>query len=211
MEITVTNRAYSIDQRGNKILTVSATFPRMILAEVNTHRMLSKNTSSSRAIPFAKMLEAVQNNPFIPIAWQKKHPGMQGTEYLSKTEKFNLVIFMSVLQDTFEKETDPAKKLLLEKALKEKMEIIQKLLTPYAHLTKTLDEWWLFARDKAVEVAAIMYVFDVTKQNCNRLLEPFMWTTMLITGPVEGGWDNFFRLRNSVYEIDLDKLEDLKK
>ena len=79
-------KAHSVDERGYELLTVSATFPRIILAEVNTHRMLSKNTSSSRAIPFNKMVESVEQNPFIPIAWQKNHKGMQGTEYLTKEE-----------------------------------------------------------------------------------------------------------------------------
>ena len=74
-------KEYLIDERGNELLTISATFPRIILAEMNTHRMLSKNTSSSRAIPFKKMVEMVKTDPFIPIAWQKDHNGMQGTEY----------------------------------------------------------------------------------------------------------------------------------
>ena len=64
--------ADSLSPQGDRLISVLCTFPRIILAEVNTHRMLSKNTSSSRAIPFKKMVEAVQNNPFIPIAWQKE-------------------------------------------------------------------------------------------------------------------------------------------
>ena len=64
--------AHSLSPQGDELISVLCTFPRIILAEVNTHRMLSKNTSSSRAIPFNKMVEAVQNNPFIPIAWQKE-------------------------------------------------------------------------------------------------------------------------------------------
>ena len=63
--------ADSLDSRGNRLTSLLITFPRIILAEINTHRMLSKNTSSSRAIPFSKMVEAVQNDPFIPTAWQK--------------------------------------------------------------------------------------------------------------------------------------------
>ena len=58
--------AHSINIHGDEIISVLATFPRIILAEVNTHRMLSKNTSSSRAIPFAKMVDTIQNDPFIP-------------------------------------------------------------------------------------------------------------------------------------------------
>ena len=75
--------AHSLSPQGDELISVLCTFPRIILAEVNTHRMLSKNTSSSRAIPFNKMVEAVHNNPFIPIAWQKEHKGMQGSEYFT--------------------------------------------------------------------------------------------------------------------------------
>ena len=45
--------------------------------------MLEKNTSSSRAIPFDKMVEVVKNDPFIPLAFQCKHKGMQGKEYIT--------------------------------------------------------------------------------------------------------------------------------
>lgn len=164
-------KAHSVDEQGNELLTVSCTFPRIIVAEMNTHRMLSKNTSSSRAIPGLKMIEIVKTNPVIPIGWQKKHSGMQGTQYISHPDSI---------------------------ALRELQ--------------------WLNIRDKAVVAAeSLSTEFSdredgegVTKQLTNRLLEPFMWTTMLITGPVKGGWDNFFKLRNPVYEIDLDNLESLK-
>ena len=155
--------ADSIDPRGNRLISMLVVMPRIIIAEVNTHRMLSKNTSSSRAIPFSKMVESVQNDPFIPIAWQKEHTGMQGTEYFTNKKDITA---------------------------NEKM--------------------WLHARDYAIQSAvAASRNFGITKQLCNRLLEPFMWTTMLITGSKEG-WDNFFHLRNPVYEIDLDTLDSLK-
>ena len=73
--------ADSICPKGHRITTYILTFPRMILAELNTHRLFSRNSASSRAIPFNKMVEVVKENPFIPIAWQKDHKGMQGTEY----------------------------------------------------------------------------------------------------------------------------------
>lgn len=147
---------HSKSPQGDELITVLCTFPRIISAEVNTHRMLSKK-------PFNKMVESVQNNPFIPIAWQKEHKGMQGTEYLVDRKHENAV---------YE---------------------------------------WLKARDFAVKQANIMNNDGVTKQLCNRLLEPFMWTTMLITGNRNhGGWDNFFKLRNPVYEIDLDNLDNLR-
>ncbi len=205
---------HSLSPQSAETITVLATFPRIILSEINTHRMLSKNTSSSRAIPFLKMVEAVQNNPFIPIAWQKYHPGMQGSEYLDETVKYDLISFMDILNSTLSNTKDEKERARLSKRIKEKTKIIKELLTPYTLLEKTLPEWWLFARDKAVETASIMYVFDVTKQLCNRLLEPFMWTTMLITGSREG-WDNFFHLRcpqyDFIYEENLSKTFKSKK
>ena len=72
MKNKVNITAHSLSPQSAETISVLATFPRIILSEINTHRMLSKNTSSSRAIPFKKMVESVQNNPFIPIAWQKE-------------------------------------------------------------------------------------------------------------------------------------------
>jgi len=78
--------ADSINPMGNRLTTFLVEFPRIVLAELNTHRSLSKNSASSRAIPFEKMLEMVITNPFIPIRFQKEHKGMQGTEYYEDKE-----------------------------------------------------------------------------------------------------------------------------
>ena len=144
--------ADSLSPQGDRLTSLLITFPRFILAEVNTHRMLSKNTSSSRAIPFHKMVKAIQENPFIPIAWQKEHKGMQGSKYIT--------------EDVYIKEAIAN---------------------------------WLTSRDNAIKQAEYLNkTCQVTKQLCNRLLEPFMWTTMLITGSRQG-WDNFFNLRCPSY------------
>ena len=78
--------ADSINIQGNRLTTMEIVFPRYILAELNTHRMLSKNSASSRAIPFSKMVKEIEESPFIPYAWQLNHKGMQGTEYLTEIE-----------------------------------------------------------------------------------------------------------------------------
>lgn len=162
--------AHSKNKQGDELISVLATFPRVILAEVNTHRMLSKNTSSSRAIPFRKMVEAIQTNPFIPIAWQKEHNGMQGSEYFIEG------------RDTIPFTTINGTELYANNPL------------------EVIESKWLKARDKAVEVAYELNSIRVTKQLSNRLLEPFMWTTMLLTGSKEG-WDNFFHLRCPSYQM----------
>ncbi len=78
--------ADSTNDFGNRLTTFVLVFPRIVLAEFNTHRMLSKNSASSRAIPFDKMLKRVQEEPFIPIKWMKEHSGMQGTTYFTEEE-----------------------------------------------------------------------------------------------------------------------------
>lgn len=75
--------ADSVNEFKHRISTLEVVGPRIILAEFNTHRLFSRNSASSRAIPFSKMVEAVETNPFIPIAWQKSHSGMQGNEYIT--------------------------------------------------------------------------------------------------------------------------------
>lgn len=184
----------------HRITTFLLTYPRIIHAEMMTHRVFSRNSASSRAIPFEKMVKMVEEDPFIPIAWQKDHKGMQGTEYLDETVEYDLVSFMTILNDTLSNTNDEKERLKLEKRIKEKTQIIQELLSSYTHLRKTLPEWWLFARDKAIEAASILYVFDVTKQLCNRLLEPFMWHTVLITATE---WENFFELRCPKYQTPV--------
>jgi thymidylate synthase ThyX len=66
----------TIGPRGHRLTTMEVTFPRFILPEFNTHRMLSRNSSSSRAIPLAKVLERVRARPFVPDRWWANQPGM---------------------------------------------------------------------------------------------------------------------------------------
>lgn len=74
--------ADSVAPGGERLTTVQATFPRFILAELNTHRLLSRNSASSRAIPTAKLLEQVRDNPVLPVYWGKNQSGMQAQEQL---------------------------------------------------------------------------------------------------------------------------------
>lgn len=135
---------------GHRITTMLLTFPRFILAEFNTHRMFSRNSASSRAIPFEKMVKMVEEDPFIPIAWQLDHKGMQGTKYITHPDG-------------------------IEPRVND----------------------WLDARNDALKRVIYLHDFDVTKQLCNRLLEPFMWHIVLVTATE---WENFFKLRCPKYE-----------
>lgn len=69
--------ADSVSPNGVRLTTFVVTFHRYVLAELNTHKMISKSSASSRAIPGKVMLERVRNNPAMPISWGSNQPGMQ--------------------------------------------------------------------------------------------------------------------------------------
>lgn len=129
---------------GSRLTTMEVTFPRIVLSEFNTHRIASKNSASSRAIPSQKIIARVIDNPFIPIYWGKNEKGMQATSELSITEQHEA------------------------------------------------NEIWLSARDSMVDHVKRLLKVGVHKQIANRLLEPFIWQTVIVSAT---HWDNFFNLR----------------
>lgn len=78
----------SVNQHGDRLITLECTFHRFILPEVNTYRMWSRNAASSRAIPINRRIEEVQNNPAIPVEWGKNKRGMVAEEMLENEKAF---------------------------------------------------------------------------------------------------------------------------
>jgi thymidylate synthase ThyX len=76
-EVVADSQAFDV-----RLITVAATFPRIILAEQNTHRVLSRNTASSRAIPVKTRCDSIEQNPFVPEAFGKNQKGMQAEQLL---------------------------------------------------------------------------------------------------------------------------------
>lgn len=88
----------SINYLGSRITTLVLEYPRYIHAEFMTHRILSKNSASSRAIPVNKMIENVKNNTVYPT-WTLNEKGMQGD--MIKNEAFLDVLneYIKVMRD----------------------------------------------------------------------------------------------------------------
>lgn len=146
--------ADSVNGNGERITSFVLTFPRFILAELNTHRALSRNSASSRAIPFGVMSKEVTDDPFIPIDWQKNHKGMQGTEYIVDDEEIEAII----------------------------------------------EEWVWSANSTTSQATILNSSYDVTKQLCNRMLEPYLWHKAIVTAT---DLENFFALRCPEYVLEI--------
>ena len=77
----------SISPDRVRLSTMEVTFPRFVLAEFNTHRMFSRNSASSRAIPVEKTLKRIESDPYIPIHWGQNQKGMQAEHEVSEDKK----------------------------------------------------------------------------------------------------------------------------
>lgn len=69
--------ADSLAPSKKRLTTVVARYPRFIHSELLTHRDRARNSASSRAIPWEKMMAAITENPVIPIRWGSEQKGMQ--------------------------------------------------------------------------------------------------------------------------------------
>lgn len=104
------------------------TYPRCIHAEFMTHRVLSKNSASSRAIPVKRMIQDVIDHPYVPLKWGKNMPGMQAQEYFEGEEKQALI-------DQWLSDRDEAvQKAWWYDARGCHKQIVNRILEPYAHI-----------------------------------------------------------------------------
>jgi thymidylate synthase ThyX len=134
----------SVSPLGVRLTTLEVTFPRFVLAEFNTHRLFSRNSASSRAVPTSKLIERIESDPVLPLEWGRNKAGMSASDVLSSDE------------------------------------------------AQAAQRVWLRARDDAVARARELLELDVHKQELNRILEPFLWHTVIVTATQ---WQNFFELR----------------
>lgn len=151
--------ADSLSPDGVRLTTFEVTFPRLVLAEFNTHRVFSRNSASSRAIPVKTMLQRIQDDPFVPIHWGKNQKGMQADEELCAADQ------------------------------------------------AAAKETWLADRDHAVYRVNQLLALGVHKQITNRLLEPWLWQTVIVTATE---WDNWWGLRcNKDAQPEIRRIADM--
>lgn len=71
-----------------RLTTFELQYPRFVHSEFMTHRLLSRNAASSRAIPIERMIADVLEDPAMPVHWGSNKPGMQaGAELTSNTRE----------------------------------------------------------------------------------------------------------------------------
>lgn len=140
----VASSTYDRCRAGATLVTMEVTFPRFILAEFNTHRVLTRNSASSRAVPTAKRIAAVSKHPFVPESFGQNRRGMTAGQALAGWRGL------------------------------------------------AAEAVWRASAKVACVSARALDALGTHKQHANRVLEPYMWHTVLVTADQ---WANFFNLR----------------
>jgi hypothetical protein len=118
----------SVAPNGKRLTTFLLEYPRIIHAEVMTHRLFSRNASSSRAIPVAKQIERIKNDPAMPIHWGKNQPGMQANEELGQTSRMMCEALWLKARDNTLELVEQMSALGLHK------QVANRLLEPWMHI-----------------------------------------------------------------------------
>lgn len=114
---------------SRRLTSVLLTYPRFIHAEFMTHRMFSRNASSSRAIPVEKQIAMIEQQMACPIFWGKNQKGMQAVEELDAD---SMVKAKQIWLMAAHAAIGFAKELIAIDAHKQ---IVNRVLEPYAHIT----------------------------------------------------------------------------
>ncbi len=156
-----------------RVTTLEVTFPRFILPEFNTHRVFSRNSASSRARSVKRTFTDVMEMPFIPRPFTQNQKGMSGAPI--KDEQ---------LQAECEHSWLAARNAAVLAALDLLVGSHKRSGLIGGDAGRYLDV--IESYDMALDEPS------VHKQHVNRLLEPFMYHTAVVTSTM---WDNFFELR----------------
>ena len=121
--------ADSVNLVGDRLTTFVLTYHRMIHSEFMTHRMLSKNSSSSRAIPVEKMIKLVESQEVYPLHWGKNQKGMAAEIEVSASE---IQAASAVWQSAREQAIRHARQLVEIGIHKQ---VVNRLLEPFSTIT----------------------------------------------------------------------------
>jgi thymidylate synthase ThyX len=130
----------SLAPNGARLTTMQLRYPRFIHAEFMTHRVFSRNASSSRAIPIAKLIAQVRHEPATPVHWGKNQPGMQASQELEGAE-------LSYAKRVWLAAAEAAAKFAEDlSAAGVHKQVANRVLEPFAHISVivTATEWTNF-------------------------------------------------------------------
>ena len=162
---------------GKRITTFELEYPRLIHAELMTHRLFSRNAASSRAIPIKKKIKMIWNSPAMPVHWGKNQPGMQAKAELQGFKRSLAKFAWKTASKLACISTYALFKLGIHK------QIVNRILEPFERykvvLTATEFENWFWLRDHEdaqPEIRELARVMSKAREESNPFeLHPGEW------------------------------------
>ena len=131
---------------GVRLTTLQLKYWRSIHAEFMTHRVFSRNASSSRAIPINTFLKQVWDDPATPIHWGANQSGMKARAELTGYKKW-----FAQFMWNFTGKVVCSFVWLVNKISKPHKQVFNRLLEPWQYISVivTATEWdnWFQLRD----------------------------------------------------------------
>jgi thymidylate synthase ThyX len=142
--ITAKIIADSVSENCPRLTTMELMYPRCIHGEFMTHRVFSRNASSSRAIPVNKQIQMIIDDPFVPIHWGVNEKGMQATTEAPDGVASHPSYGDYPVKELWLKARDEA--VEMAKAFNESgyhKQLVNRLLEPFSHIkvVVTATEW----------------------------------------------------------------------
>ncbi len=195
--------ADSISPDDYRLTTMEVNIPRIVLAELNTPRLFSRNSASSRAKPIPEQLEKVVIDMFIPEEFGRNKKGMSpdyDKPFSDQEKAAGRQIWIEAGHLAVEKSLELS---LGKYAMREaciavigvelsdvtELDKAEALLKVIRSMPRTVDQITEFAERIGVSESEIL---NTHKQYSNRLVEPFMWHTVVLSATE---WSNFYALR----------------
>lgn len=113
----------------SRLTTFQLKYPRFIHAEFMTHRVFSRNASSSRAIPISKMIEQVRTNPARPVHWGINQAGMQADKEVTGDD---IELAKELWIESANNAADMAEHMMSELNLHK--QVVNRILEPFQHI-----------------------------------------------------------------------------
>jgi len=141
----------SISPAGARLTTMEVRYPRFIHSEVMTHRVFSRNAASSRAVPIRKMIDAVRNEPAMPLWWGRNQSGMQANQEVDRDAR---ALAETEWRRALEDALSHAERLSSADINLHK-QLVNRILEPFAWITViiTATEWTNFFTQRTHEDA----------------------------------------------------------
>lgn len=167
---------------GDRLTTMIIKHHRFVHSEFMTHRVLSRNSSSSRAIPVNKQIQNLIDDAVYPLYWGKNQKGMQAGQELSENE----INQAAKIWDSAKQNAINTAKTLIEMGVHK--QIVNRLLEPFSTITVIVSatEWTNFFsqrchKDAQPEIQALAYQMQKAYQESQpRELQLGEWHLPLI-------------------------------